>query len=82
MLTTQEFTISLKKYFNKYFTSKQAVHVYCMEKFDIEYKELKYQNENLTDLLKEARKTVFTLLKDMEKANIIEKYNKKTWMLI
>lgn len=81
MLTIQEFLKIIKKHYNKFFTSKQAVYCYIQERYEIEYSDLKYQNENLDSLKKESRKTVFTLLRDMQKAEIIEKYSKTTWKI-
>ena len=82
MISSQQFLVIIKKRHNRYFTSKQAIHAYILEKYDVDYKDLKYHNENLNSLIKESRKTVYTLLKDMEKENIIEKYSKTTWRLV
>jgi len=82
MLSKKDFLAMLKKRHNCYFTVKQAVNAYILEHYDIAYVELKYNNAHFSDVIKKTKKTVFTILRDMAKAGIIEKYSQTTWKMI
>ena len=81
MISSSQFIAIIKKHHNRYFSAKQAVSAYIMEFYEVEYSDLKYQNENLLPLIKKTRKTVYTLLRDMFKAGTIGKRNGTTWDL-
>lgn len=82
MLSKQDFLVILKKRHNAYFTVKQAVNAFILEHYDIAYTELKYNNSHFSSIIKKTKRTVFTLLRDMAAAGIIEKYSATTWKMI
>ena len=82
MLSKENFLVMLKKRHNAYFTVKQAVNAFILEHYDIAYTELKYNNAHFSDVIKKTKRTVSTLLRDLAKAGIIEKYSATTWKMI
>lgn len=82
MLSKKDFLAILKKRHNAYFTVKQAVNAFILEHYDIAYTELKYNNNNFSNLIKKTKRTVFTLLRDMKASGMIEKYSQTTWRMI
>jgi len=83
MLSNRKFLEILKKRHQAFFTVKQAVNAYILEHHeDIAYSDLKYKNNKFANLIKKTKRTVFTLLRDMVKAGILEKYSATTWKMI
>lgn len=82
MIDIKEMVKILKKYHQRYFTSKQAISDYIVENYDINYTELKYRHDSVKPIVKRERKPVYTVLRNMEREGIIERQSQVTWRFV
>ena len=82
MIDIKEMVKILKKYHQKYFTSKQAISYYIMENYKVDYTELKYRHDSVKPLVKKERRSVYTALRDMERQGIIARQSQVTWRFV
>lgn len=82
MIDIKEMVSILKKYHQRYFTTKQAISDYILENHNVDYTELKYRHENIKPLVKKVRRSIYTVLRDMEKAGTIERQSQITWRFV
>lgn len=84
MLSQTEFLKIIKKTYNKFFTTKQAIEECILSQNpDLSYLDFKYNQHSLSKEIKECRRYVTSILKDLEEKGIIVAWNQRrnTWQI-